>query len=303
MLHRDRFDRALATLAEEAGARVWTRAEATGLLRRGSRWTGLRVWDHRNRREATVEADLVVGADGVEAWVGRWAGLRSSCRLGEIHSCYQLRVRGPGFEPGRIEFYCGRETAPGGYAWIFPKEDGTANVGVGVHPGLARASAARYLRRFLRSRLPRAEPVGTPVVGGTTGMAPLRTMVDEGLLLVGEAAAQNNPFTGGGIMNALEGAEEAAGIVLEAFRKGDLSAEKLREYDRRWQERNGRQIARLFKLRRMLFVTNDGEMDAVARVLQRFLRDRPRLHDPVTLFRDAFVTAPRLVWKARRWLL
>jgi digeranylgeranylglycerophospholipid reductase len=78
-----------------------------------------------------IKADIVIGADGVESKVGRWAGIDTSLKLSDIETCAQFLVTN--FDPGEYsEFYMGERFAPSGYVWIFPKGGYSANVGIGI---------------------------------------------------------------------------------------------------------------------------------------------------------------------------
>src|SRR3989442_499155 len=83
------------------------------------------------RGESTYRAKVVIGADGVEAMVGRWAGLDTRVPARDMESCAQYVVQGIDFDPDAIYLQFGDAVAPGGYAWIFPKGVGIANVGLG----------------------------------------------------------------------------------------------------------------------------------------------------------------------------
>jgi len=303
VLDRTGFDRALAGRARELGAEVRVHAEATGLIIEDEIVKGVRVRDHSSNTTYDLRARITVGADGVEGFVARWAGLASHLKAEEIHSAVQYRVEAAELPEDIIEIYAGRRIAPGGYAWIFPKGEGRANVGLGVHPLMLQNSTARdLLDRFVAHRVPGARILDT-FAGGTSGTKPLETMVGDGVLLAGEAAHQNNPFSGGGIMNALEGAEEAADAISAALRAGDVSAARLAGYNERWHKRAGRSIARLAAMRKFFYALEDKDIDAVARVLQKINRSRQiGAMDYIEVFKTAFVTAPGLVWKARTLL-
>ncbi len=303
MLKRDLFDQALAGQAEAWGADIRTHSEATGLVRDGDRVTGVGVRDHATGVTYNLRARLVVGADGVEGLTGRWAGLSGHLRPRNIHSAVEYLLEGDGFPADTIELYLGTECAPGGYAWVFPKGPGRANVGLGVHPTKARNGTAReYLDRFIASRYPRAR-IGKLVAGGVSGSKPLKSMVGEGVLLVGEAGRHNNPFSGGGIMNALEGAEEAHKVVVEAFARDDLSREFLRRYDKAWHKRNGHFIHKFSSLRELFFKLDDGNLNNVVSVLDKIVKAKPgRITDYAEVFRAAFKTTPGVLWQASKML-
>jgi digeranylgeranylglycerophospholipid reductase len=303
-LHRDRFDRALADQAVEAGATLRTSLQITAIeaFRDGSR--AVRARDQaRGGETLEMQARLVLGADGVESFVGQWLGLRKPFALGEVHSAMQVLL--DGVDPGErfIDLYAGRAIAPGGYAWVFPKDHGTANVGLGLHVTDKNPRPARaWLDDFVRQQFPESRILGT-FAGAVSGAHSLRSLVADGAALVGEAGHTNNPFSGGGIMNALESAEEAGDELGAALREGDLRAERLMRYQQRWHARVGRTNDLFFKLRKLFFTMDDREIDWAVEALQRAVEAvDARNVDYTGIFKSAFSMHPRLVAKAARML-
>ena len=173
LLRRDKFDQAIARQASDWGADVRTYHEVTGLKRDGKSVTGVKVTDHDSREHYDIDARVVIGADGVEGFVARWAGLAKHLRPREIHAGIEYLVEGEGLPTDTIELYLSQTYAPGGYAWIFPKEAGHANVGLGVHPTKAKDGTARqYLDRFKEAYCPEAT-IKKVVAGGVSGSKPL----------------------------------------------------------------------------------------------------------------------------------
>jgi digeranylgeranylglycerophospholipid reductase len=303
MLKRDKFDQALARWAQVRGADVRTHHEAIGLERDKDRVAGVRVKDHAAGTTYSIRASITVGADGVESFVGRWAGLSDHLKPREIHSAVEYVLEGDGLPSDTIELYVGKNIAPGGYAWIFPKGNRQANVGLGVHPQMAQNGTARdYLDRFVGTHTPGCQRKGF-IAGGVSGSKPLKTMVGDGVLLVGEAARHNNPFSGGGIMNSLEGAEEAHKVLTRALTEGDTSRESLKAYDRAWHNRNGRTIHKFALLRELFFKLDDDDLNNLVSVLDGIARARDgRIADYTEVFREAFKTTPGVLWKAGRLL-
>jgi digeranylgeranylglycerophospholipid reductase len=303
MIERDRFDQALARQAENWGAHVRPHHEALGLERDGKSVRGVAVKDHATGSVYSLNARITVGADGIESFVGRWAGLENHLRPKEVHSAAEYLLEGDGFSADIIEIYVGTDVAPGGYAWVFPKGHRLANVGIGVHPAMTDAVTARgYLDRFVDERFPGSERKRL-VAGGVSGSKPLRTMVGDGVLLVGEAARHNNPLSGGGIMNALEGAEEAHKVIAKALSVNDTSRDVLNEYNAAWQNRNGRSIHKFALMRELFFELDDGELNRVVSVLDGIVRAKPgEIGDYTEIFRAAFKTTPGVLWKARKLL-
>jgi len=107
-----------------------------------------------------------------------------------------------------------------------------------------------YLMRFIEAdpALARGYPV-TLVTGNVPVALPPAALVADGLMLVGDAARQVDPLTGGGITNAMAAGRLAAEVALEAVAAGDTSAGFLRRYQERWHQALGCKMARNYRLR------------------------------------------------------
>jgi digeranylgeranylglycerophospholipid reductase len=260
ILERRVFDRVLAERAAKAGAEVRVKTAATGLLMD----TGLGARDPvcgvRIRRgdyfagagEVEVRAQVVIAADGVEAQVGRWAGLDTQLALDDTMVCVQYLLAGIDVDPTCTCYTIGHELAPGGYVWVFPKGNGKANVGLGVQADLCPGdqNALAYLDRFVEARpyLAQGYPV-TLVVGNVPVALSPSSLVADGLMLIGDAARQVDPLTGGGIVNAMVAGRMAAEVAAAAITAGDVSARFLRRYEKRWRGTVGRKMERNYRLR------------------------------------------------------
>src|SRR5437870_5462000 len=129
ILDRTRFDAYLAALAVAEGVDLQVGVEATGM-----QWGPGDRWHVRLRgagAEEIVRARVVIGADGVEAMVGRWAGLDTRVPARDMESCAQYLIQGIDVDPDATYIQWSDRVAPGGYAWVFPKGVGVANVGLG----------------------------------------------------------------------------------------------------------------------------------------------------------------------------
>jgi digeranylgeranylglycerophospholipid reductase len=118
------FDRALAELACQAGVEVRVKTPVTGLLRENGQVCGVKIPDGdpgSGQGEREIPARVVIAADGVEAQVGRWAGLGLQLPLEDTMVCAQYLLAGIEINPGCNLFMVGADLAPSGYAWVFPK--------------------------------------------------------------------------------------------------------------------------------------------------------------------------------------
>lgn len=300
VLERKIFDLLLAEEAVRCGAELWTKTRAVGLRRDGDRW---RIIVHRHGSRMELETPLVVGADGVEGLVGRWAGLKTPLKPGEIHSCAQVLAAGLGDEvrPRSVYFHLGSRLAPRGYLWIFPKGPGRANIGLGLRGPVEGPPARAHLEAFLNANFPKAS-VLEEVHGCVPTTEPPTDLAADGLLLIGDAARQVDPFSGAGINWALEAgrlAAETAAAALTAERTPTL--ERLKTYERSWRRAHRREHQKLLRVKNFVDELTDEEINRAAAALAasagelgEFSVGRMLGH---ILRRD-----PGLLWKARKLL-
>ena len=259
VVDRRRFDRYLVTLAERAGVEVWLKTDGLGYqpLEDGSCAVRLRKFN----REITLRTHVLVGADGLQSQVGKWAGLHTHIKMTELASCLQFVVDGVETN-GLLEIITGHEWAPGGYAWVFPKGHGYAEVGLGVIRTMTLENAQWHLDHFMRSSFLRDRLQNARILevqgGGVPLAAPLRTQYAANLILVGDAARHVNPITGGGIHTALTGGLIAGDFLADLIATGQApTAENLRGYQERWLERLGNKMWQLYATKRDIFKVKD----------------------------------------------
>lgn len=191
MLDRAAFDASLGEAAERAGAEV----RFSSCVKRISR-EGFIELDGSKLR-----APVIIGADGPRSRVGKAIGSVNT----ELVETRQITV--PLARPCRTTDIFLSAGIPGGYGWLFPKDD-AANLGAGVtprHKGRLKAIIAR-----LHAGLVREGRVGADILRLTGGPIPVGGMLkpignlgETTVLLAGDAAGLANPVTGAGIAAAL----------------------------------------------------------------------------------------------------
>jgi len=272
ILNRKLFDRKLAQKASSLGARVRTGACVVGLLQSKKKgFCGVRVMEDGRERE--YQARVIIGADGVESWVARWAGIDSSLTLGEIESCAQYLLEEVEVEADRVEFYLGRAVAPGGYAWVFPKGDRTANAGVAIAPHQASGKAKEFLDRLVQKRFPHFRVIES-TMGGVPCFGRGKSLVKDNVLLVGDAGRLVDSLSGAGISNALLSGKIAGEVVGEFIREGKSSFSTLRRYEEKFLKEKGREL-RFYSFCRAIFLKmTDEDVDRVVSFLKEYFSNR-----------------------------
>ncbi|MGZ4908007.1 MAG: geranylgeranyl reductase family protein [Halobacteriota archaeon] len=266
VLERKLFDRALARRAARAGAHVEVRTRAEGLVFQGGALRGIRAT--RRGEDVVIGAKLVIGADGIESQIGRWAGIDTALRLQDIESCAQFLVTNADIREDSCDFFFG-SGSPGGFRWAFPKGPTAANIGVAVLGSRLDGTKRpiEYLNEFIGSVFPGGQPLEL-VVGAAPVSPRLTTIVKNGLMLVGDAAHHNEPILGGGLMNAIESGRLAGETACKAIRKNDTTANVLREYETTWNRSFGRGRGQMYKFRQVFASLSDEELNKLLRSLQ-----------------------------------
>lgn len=292
-LERKVFDRVLAQKAAMAGAEVRVKTRATGLLKNNGNISGIKAMYMGETKE--IKADIVIGADGVESKVGRWGGIDTSLKPHDIETCAQFLVSN--IDPGEYsEFYIGEKYSAGGYVWIFPKGGYTANVGIGILGSKSgRIRALSLLQDFIETHLPDGKIVEL-VVGGVPVSGPIEKTIADGLILVGDAARQSDPLTGGGITNAMDAGEIAGEVCIKAIEKEDYSIKTLKEYEDRWRATIGKEISRSLQVKNLLIKLTDEQFNQLAHSLDGI--DVSKMELP-KLLAVLFKKNPKLLWELR----
>lgn len=266
VVDRRRFDRYLMTQAERAGVEVWLKTEGLGYRPDGD--GSCEVFLRRFNQQITIKARVLVGADGLQSQVGKWAGLRTHIKITELASCLQFIVDQVETE-GLLEIVTGHEWAPGGYAWVFPKGHGYAEIGLGVISTMTDKNAQWRLDKFIKRSFFKERFENSRILeiqgGGVPLAAPLRTQYADNLILVGDAARHVNPITGGGIHTALSGGRIAGNFLAGFLNSGrQPTARNLKGYQNCWLEELGNKMWQLYEVKTDIFRKTDiRERDAL----------------------------------------
>ena len=255
VVDRKLFDRALTLEAVKKGAELRLNSPARE-FRRENDGCVLTVSDGEQ-----IKADVVISAEGVRARIARNAGI---VPVKKILSGAQ--VEAPFFleDPEKVEVHFG--PAPGLFAWVVPTTNDAARIGL-----CASDNGCGYLRAFLQKDIIRKRLLGSPVglvVGGLPMGPPVATVTDR-FLAVGDACGQVKPTSGGGIYPGLVCAKIAGSVAASAYKEGDCSAERLREYDKLWRARLGKELEIGMRVNRLLNRMNQTELDEAFSFLAR----------------------------------
>jgi geranylgeranyl reductase family protein len=208
-------------------------------------------------KRRAVNVGVLIAADGPVSRVARSFSLPGAEYL---LNAVQAVVEGEAAAADGVEVFLGQRVAPGFFAWTVPAEEGRLRVGLA-------ASIETELAPLLDHLLARASG---RLVSDVTGLIPIGVAPatsGNGIVVVGDAAGQVKPISGGGIYPGSLCARMAGEIAAQAALSGDTSAPSLAEYDRRWRAEMGEELRVGLAAHRALSLLSDDEIDGAVATL------------------------------------
>ena len=271
IVNRRVFDKELFAKAVEMGANTCLGMSVTGIIWENSLPKG--VLGIFRGEKVEIRADLIIGADGVNSVIARETGLRSYIRRKDLDTSvgYDM-VNVELDEPHWMDFFIGFEVAPRGYVWVFPQGETRANIGIGVGVGFGEKTVYQYLLDFIEKHsigakiCKNARPIEFRVGAIPVGGPPKKTITN-GVILVGDAAGQVSPISGGGISYAMTAGTIAGEVAQKCVLEGEVSEEALSAYEKGWREKLEEKFALGLRMRKLLEVMTDEQLDKLAQNL------------------------------------
>ncbi len=169
------------------------------------------------------------------------------------------------------DFFLGKHVAPGGYVWVFPKGKDVANVGIGILASLSEAGKAKqYLDKFIAGQPALKKGETLRILTGADPVAEPIQSVTDNVMLVGDAARQVDPITGGGLMHAIEAGRYAGETIGKAVEKQRFDTEMLSEYETRWKDAFGKKLHRNYVAKEIMLDMDDKTLDMLADSLKDY---------------------------------
>ena len=264
-VNRTFFDGHLAEKAEAAGVRYCLSSRVRSLLIDNGIVKGVNV-EQKDTTEEKVSAKIVVDAEGISSRILRQTGLSTLNRDRLVYAVETEVENVKNVELDAVEVFLGKNYAPGLYAWLIPRLDGTAKVGLATKTG----NPKEFLQRLMLKHPVASKQLGTAKItriafhpmslGG-----PISKAYSNGFIAVGDAASQVKPTTGGGVIFGLTCAKIAAKVASEAIRRNDVSSNYLQLYQKRCGDMLGFVFNVLLRIRKFLDALSDESVDKALR--------------------------------------
>lgn len=241
VLDRELFDKEIAKKAENNNTEIMMKTEFKDFTRENN---FLRI----KTNKGDFKTKLLIGADGPNSTVARISNLPLP---DNIVIGVQETIRGS-FNPDHAELWFGPSISPDFFGWVVPENDEWARVGIGSFK-----NSGYLLEKFINKRFDTSIK-RKDKLAGVIRYGLIETSVADRVLLVGDAACQIKPLTGGGLVYGLMGAHTAADACRRSLEQERYDYEFLKEnYDDKWKEKLKWPIIHLKLIRKMINIWPD----------------------------------------------
>jgi len=230
----------------------------TDIIAENDHVVGVKGIDLHSNEEREYRTKMVVGADGAHSILAKKLKVDE---VDDAHYVSAIRAYYKGVEgmKGMIEIHFVEDLMPG-YFWIFPLENGLANVGVGMlFKDLKKKKISLKNSMFkaiennslFKERFKNAKLEGE-VKGWTLPLGSKhRKLTFNGCVLLGDAASLIDPFTGEGVGNAMTSGQIASEVIADAIKQNNFSTEFLAAYEQRLWAKLDPELKTSYRLQRM----------------------------------------------------
>ena len=251
VLKRDLLEQLIVKKALNMGAKIYTSSLVKSVTNKNEFKS---VLVKGPQVDGVLKARVVVGADGYPSNIAKWMGLKDGYGLNDIALAVQKTMANVDVEEDTVEMFSGNTCAPKGYAWIIPKGEKVANVGLGVRLSHFRSTHRRkildYLDYFIRKHpVASKKLLKAKTLNFSAKLVPVGGIVKEvqkdNVLLVGDAAGLVLAVNGSGIPTAMLSGLIAGRLIAEYLN----NQQTLDVYRGRLEKEIGKVIGRSVKYR------------------------------------------------------
>ncbi|RLI13292.1 hypothetical protein DRO35_00725 [Candidatus Bathyarchaeota archaeon] len=250
VVDRSVFDKHLASQAIRLGAEI----------RLNNRVRGIRLEKNYvvvKSENEILKASMIIDAEGVSSRIVKASGLKPM-NPSHLLPGFQMDIYGVDVNPNYVEVHVGSKVAPGFFAWVIPLSSNSARVGLACR----KANPKELLRRFVERRFKGEEyKLLTSRSGIIVTSGPIEKTFVNRLLIVGDAAGQVKPTTGGGVILGGLCGTIAGKIAAEAVNLRKFDENFLRRYEESWRRELGREFKYMLWARRILNALSDHMID------------------------------------------
>jgi digeranylgeranylglycerophospholipid reductase len=259
-VNRALFDKFIAEKAEKAGAHYSLGSRVRSLIVEDGFVKGAVAIQNGGLKRSAGR--IVIDAEGISSRLSRQAGLPAPNRLYLFNGVDAEIDNVKDVQSDMVEVFLGRNYAPHFFAWLIPKGNGQAKVGLAAKNENAKRLLQKLMQKHpvMSGKLHASRVLQTTFHPVTLG-GPIARTYSNGLLAVGDVASHVKPTTGGGVILGLTCSRIAAEVANEALHMGNVSKSFLSSYQKRCKGVLGFDMRAMLRIRKMLDALSDKQLD------------------------------------------
>lgn len=256
VINRTIFDQRLIDKAEQNGANIFLENKVCEISRKKE---GLELITSKNN---TCFSKILIGADGP------FSTVRKAFQMPEpkefLYSA-GAELSNTNIEPGFVHIFVGNKIAPGFFAWIIPTNNNGSCARVGLCIDKRSQQPAKYyFNKLFKNKKSSIFLEGAKIekrLGGTIPLGVIKKTVTDNVMLVGDAAAQVKPTSGGGVFPGLSCADFCCDVAIDAIKHNTFSEKFLKKYQKCCLDSIGKELVKGYRYRSIFKTLSDNQMD------------------------------------------
>ena len=255
VIDRQKFDETLAHKAQSAGANLLTEHKVLSAKQHNNHVT---VETQKQNTTLSAQCNILIGADGPHSLIRKHFQFPHPT---EILQGIGAELTDTALDPRYVNIYVGHNIAPGFFAWVIPTNTQGTTARIGLCIGKHHTHPLQtYFNTLLQQKLLKDATI-MKRYGGTIPLGPLKKTTGDNVMLVGDAAAQIKPTSGGGIYPGLICAAQCAIVAQEAVQKQHYNEKFLSRYHTNWTKEIGKELSLGMRFRRLFTSFTDEQFN------------------------------------------
>ena len=297
VVDRAGFDSHLSSQAIELGVNIRTSSRVLTIKRTNNH---LKYILGKKSTTQKTKSKMAILAEGRFPALNEKFNLPSPSRNDIVYASQFIMSGVKDIEREFVEIYQSNSLVPGFFGWVIPIDENRAKVGLGVTNPPASKMLENLINKhpILKQKLSSAK-----IEKRMSGAIPIGSYIKktyaDNVLVVGDAAGQTKPTTGGGVIFGGLAAIIAGDVSSQAIKNEDFSSKFLSEYEKRWKKEFRKNLDVMKLVRNYLNSLEDEHVEKLFNLL-----NKPKIKKQISRFGDVDNQAKvvfRLVFNLRLW--
>ncbi len=255
VINRRSFDEHLARKATKAGVDLFVTHKVLAAKKLPQY---IELTCQHNTQPSKIRCKLLIGADGSHSQI---RNLFTFPKPKETLQGIGADISDALLDPHFVHIFVGQTIAPGFFAWVIPTNSHGTTARIGLCIGRHSHNSLQHYFTTLLQQPILQHAIIMRRYGGTIPLGLLKKTADDRIMLVGDAAAQVKPTSGGGLYTGLICANHCISIAENAFQANRFDETFLRSYHKRWTEEIGRELSLGMRFRRIFTRLSDDQIN------------------------------------------